>query len=71
MVYGDFDGPGRRKNKPKQTQSRLAPSTAGRLKNRLKKQSQFVGGINEHKRLYERKIWQYTALRGGQKQSQS
>jgi len=28
MVYGDFNGPGRRKTKPIQSQSRLAPRPA-------------------------------------------
>ena len=42
MVYGDFDGPSQRKNKPNQTQFMLAPSTAGGWKTNLKKQSQFI-----------------------------
>ena len=41
MIFGGF---GRRKNKAKQTQSLLAPSTAGGLKGNLKKQSQFTPG---------------------------
>ena len=41
MVYGDFDGPRQRKNKPNQTQFMLAPSTAGGWKTNLKKQSQY------------------------------
>ena len=45
VIYGDYGDFGRfcaAKNKPKQTQSWLAPSTAVGLKTNLKKQSQFV-----------------------------
>jgi hypothetical protein len=44
-VYGHFFGFERflaAKNKAKQSQSRLAPSTAGGLKTNLKKQTQFT-----------------------------
>jgi hypothetical protein len=44
----------------------LAPSTAGGLK----KQSQFAGQANRRKLLYERRLWQYTALPVNLKQSQ-
>ena len=49
MICGDFNDFGRflaTKNKAKQSQSLLAPSTAGGLKTNLKKQSQFAGGRN-------------------------
>jgi hypothetical protein len=36
----------------------------------LKKQSQFGRGLNQRKLLYERRLWQYTSLRGTKKQSQ-
>jgi len=34
MVYGDFDGPMRRKNKANQSQSRLAPRPAMGVENK-------------------------------------
>jgi len=36
----------------------------------LKKQSQFSGGVNLRKVLYERILWQNNALQGTKKQSQ-
>jgi len=51
-VYGVFDDFWRfwtRKNKAKQTQSMLAPSTAVGLKTKLKKQTQFSKGQNDVK----------------------
>ena len=60
-TYGDFDVFVRfisRKNKAKQTQSWLAPSTAGGQKTDLKKQSQFTSGANRRKLFFERILWQ-------------
>jgi len=48
MIYEDFDDFGRfwtTKNKAKQSQSQLAPSSAVGFNTNLKKQSQFVSGI--------------------------
>jgi len=44
-VFMFFGGFGQQKNKPKQTQLPLAPSTAGGLNTNLKKQSQFAPGL--------------------------
>jgi hypothetical protein len=38
---------------------------------RLKKQSQFVGGANRRKLLYERILWQYIGLWVTKKQTQN
>jgi hypothetical protein len=66
-VYGNISPCGARKNKPKQTQSRLAPSTAGGLKTYLKKQTQFRKGTNEHKCLLKREIRLKFAISGCKK----
>ena len=71
MTYEDCVRPRQRKNKPKQSQSMLAPSTAGGWKTKLKKQSQFLKGQNKHKCLCERKLWKIDSDLVSKKQSQT
>ena len=57
MVYGDFNDVRwfwAAKNKAKQSQLRLAPSTAGGFKTKLKKQTQFSIGQSALKSLFEK-----------------
>jgi len=61
------------KTNPIQSQTKpilVSPQIFWGLKGYLKKQSQFDGGRNWRKLLFERLLWQYTALRGTKKQTQ-